>query len=97
VRIGPDVSLVQAGRHVDALDPRLIAIAVQLHPVQHPTGAAVDADHFGDAGAVGEVVVIGAVMIGLHVGAGTPPGAAVELHPALHNPTPGTTSGSGRA
>ena len=88
-------ALVQAGADVDALDPRFVGVAVQLHPVGDVTGAAVDADHFGDPGALGEVVVIGPVVVGLHVGAGPPAAAPVELHPALH--TRATYPGRGSA
>ena len=80
--------LVQAGADVDAFDPRFVGVAAQLHPVGHVTRASVDGDHFGDPGALGQVVVIGPVVVGLHVGAGPPAAAPVELHPALHNRSP---------
>ena len=93
-------ALVQPGADIDAFDPGFVGVAAQLHPVRDIAGAAVDGDQFGDPGALGEVVVIGPVVVGLHVGAGPPAAAPVELHPALHprQPTrPGRSPSTARS
>jgi hypothetical protein len=89
-----DPALGPTGLEVDPGDPLLVLIAVH-HPGHHDP---VDASHQpgGDPVAFTEVVVVGAGVVALDVGAGGLRGAVVELHPAVHrhHPEPRCSCGS---
>ena len=58
-----------SGIRVSAGDPGLVGVTGRLHSLLHPPGAGREAA--GDAGALGQVVVIGAAAVGLQVRAGS--------------------------
>ena len=77
-------SLGRAGQHVVPGDPALVRRAVEVADALHRSGAGDVV--LGQAAAFGQVVVVGARVVGLDVGARGSRRAAVELHSTVHRP-----------
>ena len=74
----------RAGQYVVAGDPALVPRAVEVADALHRSGAGDVV--LGQAAAFGQVVVVGAGVVDLDVGARGGGRAAVELHPTVHRP-----------
>jgi hypothetical protein len=75
-----------AGVRIPAGHPRLVAVAGQRRPFPHPPAGGGEAA--GQAGALGQVVVIGPAAVGLQVRPGRRRRPGVDLHSTAHLPTP---------
>ena len=70
------------GVWVPAGDPALVGLPRQRRTLLHPPGGGREAA--GQAGALGQVVVISATAVGLQVLPGSRRRTGVDLHPAMH-------------
>ncbi len=86
MRVAAQLTPRLAGVRVPAGDPGLVGIAGQRRQLGHPTIRGSEA--LGDARALGEVIVIGPAPVGLHVMPRSLRCAGVDLHSAVHLPTP---------
>ena len=77
-------TLGRAGQHVVAGDPPLVGRTVEITDALHSAGAGEVV--LGQAGAFGQVVVVGAGVVGLDVGARGGRRPPVELHSTVHPP-----------